>query len=118
MSMLMLRLIGLAALLASCAPSEAPVSAAEYDADAPLNPKLSDGRLLFRGFDDHHPSCFVLESSGEAASSGDTETVECPAAALEVLADCPGGTLFAGKGGGQCVCVPLADEPASRVACP
>lgn len=97
-----------------CAPSAAPLSASAFDADAPLNPTLDDGRLIYRGYDDHHPTCFAFVS-GDA---GDTEELDCPAEALAILDACPSGRLFLRTDADGCVCDPIGDEPATPTACP
>lgn len=98
-----------------CAPTAAaPLSPGAFDADAPLNPRLEDGRLIFRGYDDHHPTCFVFVSG----AAGDTEELECPAEALSILEACPSGELFAHGAGAGCVCDPIGDEPPLLTDCP
>ena len=78
----------------------------------PLNPKLADGRVVYRTFDDHHPECFAF-----VGATRDTETVECPAGALDVLASCPGGRLYKSRGTTDCVCV-LEDGSSETARCP
>jgi hypothetical protein len=108
------RVAALALVTTGCAPSTPPVTADDYDVNAPLNPRLDDGRLLYRGYDDHHPTCFAFVEEGSDA----TEEHECPPQHLDLLAACPSGELFAHRSGADCVCDPIGEDPAERVACP
>lgn len=115
----MVILLVLVALIAvGCGPTAPPLTADDYDASAPLNPRLDDGRLLYRGYDDHHPTCFVfVEEGGEQ-----TEELECPTGALVILEPCPSGEIFRRRDpspeGADCVCDPIGDDPPRAVACP
>jgi hypothetical protein len=98
----------------ACAPSAPAVSAGDYDPARPINARL-EGRLVFRSFDDHHPSCFVVDEG-----TGASEEVACPSGAVHALESCPGGKLYLAEERVEpgCVCVPLSDDAAVRVACP
>ena len=102
----------LASSAEACAPAAAPVSADARKDGPPLNPKLPDGRVVYRTFEDHHPECFAF-----VGATRQTETVDCPPGALEKLASCPGGKLFEARDGQGCICV-LEDGSAERVRCP
>ena len=97
--------------LTACTPAAPPEAPSAYEGKPVLNPKLSDGRLVYRSFGDHHPECFAFASD----DSRDTETVACPDGALRDLESCPAGRLHLGEG--ECICVPLDGEP-TRAACP
>lgn len=106
--------VGLWLWLGGCAGQAAPaLSAADYDASQPLNPKSDAGAMVHLSFGSHHPTCFVMTSESE------TEDIECPDAARVILEDCKAGTLYPGKGAAAdaCVCVPISGE-AERVDCP
>lgn len=105
-----------AALLAvaACGPAVPPLAPGDYDDSKPLNPRLSDGRPIYLGFDSHHPDCFAFHDDGGAERQ--TEVVDCPPAAVDRLRNCAGGLLFPATGGG-CACVPASGEDPERVAC-
>jgi hypothetical protein len=101
-------------VLGACAPAAAPtrpLDAADYEGRPLVNPRLDDGRIVYRAFGDHHPECFAFV----AEDSPDTETVACPDGALHRLERCPAGRLHRGSDG--CVCAPIEGEP-TRVTCP
>jgi hypothetical protein len=99
-------------ILGACAPAppSTPVSAADYEGRPLVNPRLEDGRIVYRAFGDHHPECFAF-----VGDSRDTETVACPDGALHRLEGCPAGRLHRASEG--CICAPIEGEPA-RVVCP
>ncbi|MEQ9325419.1 MAG: hypothetical protein RIF41_40005 [Polyangiaceae bacterium] len=101
-----------------CAPSAPALSADTFDTDAPLNPRLSDGRLIYRGYDDHHPTCFAFVGDAATPGEGTTLELECPAEALAILEACPSGKLYAHNAGRGCVCDPIGDDPPTPTDCP
>lgn len=102
------------ALGAACAAPAAPNLPEGYATAPVLNPRLADGRTVYRAFGDHHPECFVFVDEAKTPDS-DTETVPCPQGAVHELASCPAGRLHRASDG--CVCVPIEGEP-EAVRCP
>ncbi|MEM9695286.1 MAG: hypothetical protein AAGA56_22275 [Myxococcota bacterium] len=107
------RLVGPLLGLFACSPSAAPLDPAAVEGQPPLNPTLDDGRLVYRSFGDHHPTCFAF-----LPESRDTEDVPCPPGAIEQLARCPAGKLIAKKIGTGCGCVPEDDSAPTSIPCP
>ena len=101
------------ALVCACspAPPAASVAASDYEGLPLVNPRLDDGRVVYRAYGDHHPECFAFVTD----ESRDTETVPCPDGAVHALEPCPAGRLHRGPEG--CICAPIEGD-ASHVDCP
>lgn len=105
-------ILAMALFVAACGTATPALDPSTVEGQPPLNPILDDGRLVYRSFGDHHPTCFAF-----VEGTRDTEDVPCPDGAIDDLAACPGGKLVRQRETG-CACIPEDDAPPFAVDCP